>query len=107
MPQDLAPYLQNGVLGLIIVGIFSGWIWAKPAVDRLLQERDAQIAALTAERDRLIEEKRAVEEQRDAAISIAQERIVPLLTTFLATTQTLTPLLQEIVREAGDDHRRR
>jgi hypothetical protein len=58
------------------------------------------------ERDRAIAEKLRAEEQRDAAISIAQEQIVPLLTTFVLTTQTLIPLLQEIVREGTDDHRR-
>jgi uncharacterized membrane protein len=83
------------VLGLVVLGIFFGWIWAKPAVDRLI-----------AERDRLIEEKMRAEAQRDAAIAIAQDQIVPLLTTFVATTHTLIPLLQEIVREGNDDHRR-
>lgn len=95
VPEAIAPYMNYGVLGLVFVAILCGWIWSKPAVDRLL-----------AERDRLILEKQRAEEQRDAALSIAQEQIVPLLTTFVTTTQTLIPLLQEIVRDGNDDHRR-
>ena len=96
VPQEIAPYLNYGVLGLLVMAIFMGWVWAKPAVDRLL-----------AERDRLIAEKAKAEEQRDAAIAIAQDKLIPLLTTFVTTTETLIPLLQEIVREGGDEHRRR
>lgn len=95
MPQEIAPYLNYGVLGLFVVAVLMGWVWAKPAVDRLI-----------AERDRLIVEKQKAEEQRDAAIAIAQDKLVPLLTTFVSTTQTLIPLLQEIVRDGGDDRRR-
>lgn len=106
MPQELAPYLNYGVLGLLVIAIFLGWVWAKPSVDRVLEEKNAAITQLQAERDRLIDEKTQAEEQRDAAVSIAQDKIVPLLTTFISTTGTLIPLLQEVVREAGDDRRR-
>lgn len=95
MPSELAPYLNYGVLGLLVLGIVTGWLWAKPSVDRLL-----------AERDRLIAEKEKAEQQRDAAINIAQERIVPLLTTFVSTTQTLIPLLQEIIHQESHERRR-
>jgi hypothetical protein len=64
--QEIAPFLNYGVLGLLVVAIFFGWVWPKPSVDRLIVERD-----------RLIEEKVRAEEQRDAAIAIAQEQIVP------------------------------
>lgn len=94
MPQEIAPYLNYGVLGLVVIGLVMGWLWAKPAVDRLI-----------AERDRVIEEKKRAEEQRDAALAIAQDKIVPLLTSFVSTTQTLIPLLHQIIRD-GDDHRR-
>lgn len=94
VPSEIAPYLNYGVLGLVVIGIMFGWLWAKPGVDRLL-----------AERDRLIAERDKAEDQRDAAISIAQDKLVPLLTTFVTTTQTLIPLLQEIVRDANDNRR--
>lgn len=95
LPQEIAPYLNYGVLGLVVLAIFFGWIWAKPSVDRLI-----------AERDRLIVEKQKAEDQRDAAIAIAQDKLVPLLTSFVSTTQTLIPLLQDLVRDANDDRRR-
>lgn len=106
LPQEIAPFLNYGVLGLAFLGILLGWIWAKPSVERVLAEKDASIERLQAERDRLIAEKTRAEEQRDAAIAIAQDRIVPLLTSFVSTTQTLIPLLQEVVRES-DDRRHR
>ncbi len=94
--QELAPFLNYGVLGVLVLAIFFGWVWPRPSVERLI-----------AERDRLITEKAKAEEQRDAAIAIAQEKLIPLLTTFVTTTETLIPLLQEIVREGADEHRRR
>jgi hypothetical protein len=97
VPSEIAPYLNYGVLGLVVLSLIMGWVWAKPAVEHILSERD-----------RLAAEKLRAEEQRDAAINIAQEKIVPLLTSFVATTQTLIPLLQELLRERGDDrHDRR
>ena len=67
---------------------------------------ESALAWPPAERDRLILEKQKAEDQRDAALSIAQDQLVPLLTTFVSTTETLIPLLQAIVRDGNDDHRR-
>jgi hypothetical protein len=107
LADEVTPYLNYGVLGLLVLAIFFGWVWAKPAVDRIIAERDAAVAQLIAERDRLIEERARAEQQRDAALAIAQDKIVPLLTSFVSTSQTLIPLLQEIVREGTDDRPRR
>lgn len=111
--SDVMPYLNYGVLGLLVIGAITGLIWFKPTVDRMLSSKDEVLAAkdesiarLERERDRLITERDGAEEQRDAAIAVAQEKVVPLLVTFVSTTQTLIPLLQEIVRESGDDRRR-
>lgn len=113
MPQEVAPYLNYGVLGLLVVGAITGLIWFKPTVDRMLSSKDEVLAAkdeslhrLEAERDRLIAERDEAEGQRDQAIGIAQDKLVPLLVTFVDTTQTLIPLLREIIRESGDDRRR-
>lgn len=105
--DEVTPYLNYGVLGLLVLAIFFGWVWAKPAVDRVIAERDAAVSQLMAERDRLIEERARAEQQRDAALAIAQDKIVPLLTSFVSTSQTLIPLLQEIVREGDHDRPRR
>ena len=107
LPSEIAPYLNYGVLGIVVVCLITGLLWAKPAVERLLAERDQQIERLLAERDRLILEKQKAEEQRDTAIAIAQDKVIPLLGEFTNVTQTLIPLLQEAIREGGDDYRRR
>lgn len=104
---ELTPFLNLGVLGLLTVAIFMGWVWARPAVEKVVAEKDASIGRLEAERDRLIAEKAKAEEQRDAAIAIAQDKIVPLAATLVSTNSMLVPLLQEIVREGGDDRPRR
>lgn len=95
MPSDLAPYLNYGVLGVVVLGIFLGWIWPKPAVEKIIQERD-----------RLIEQVNKLETERDAAVKIAQDQIIPLLTTFVQTTNILIPLLQDMVRETEREKRR-
>lgn len=107
LPAEITPFLNLGVLGLLVIAIFFGWVWAKPSVEKVTDEKNASIARLEAERDRLLAEKSKAETQRDEAISIAQDRIVPLLVTFVSTTQTLIPLLQEVVREDRDEHQRR
>jgi hypothetical protein len=107
LSAEIAQFLNYGVLGLLVLAIFFGWVWARPSVDRVVQEKDASIARLEAERDRLLEDRARAEQQRDAALSIAQDKIVPLLTSFVSTSQTLIPLLQEIVREGSDDRPRR
>ena len=107
LSAEITPYLNYGVLGLLVLAIFFGWVWPRPSVDRVVAEKDASIQRLTAERDRLIEERKRAEEQRDAALAIAQDKIVPLLTSFVSTSGTLIPLLQEIVREGADDRPRR
>lgn len=107
LPAEITPFLNLGVLGLLVIAIFFGWVWAKPSVEKVIDEKNASIARLEAERDRLLGEKTKAETQRDEAIAIAQDRIVPLLVTFVSTTQTLIPLLQEVVREDRDEHQRR
>ena len=37
---EVADYIQFGALGLVLYAILRGWLWAKPAVDRMLQEND-------------------------------------------------------------------
>lgn len=76
---------------ILVVLFLLGLVWTKHSVDDIKGQRDREIA-----------EKRAAEQQRDEALRMATEQIVPLLTTFVATTQSLIPLLQDLVssREA-------
>lgn len=83
-----------GPLGAIIVlGIF-GYIYLKPAVDNLKEERDRALA----ERDK-------ADDQRDAMAATFQKELLPVLTKFLTTTEALLPLLQRMVDKAGGDQR--
>lgn len=38
--DSIATWVQFGVLGAVVVAILRGWLWAKPAVDRLLRDLD-------------------------------------------------------------------
>lgn len=76
---------------------------ADAAIEAARADKDAAVGQaridLVRENERLIAEKTRAEEQRDAALKIAQEQLVPLLGSFVATSQSLIPLLQELVRK--------
>lgn len=40
-PDLIGQWLQYGALGLVIVGFLLGWLWAKPAVDRIIRENES------------------------------------------------------------------
>jgi hypothetical protein len=76
-----------GALGIAALALASGWLVPKGTADRLIKE------------------KQQAEEQRDEALKIATHELVPLLTSFTATTSALIPLLQEVVRnQEGGGH---
>lgn len=62
---DVVAFVQYGVLGLVVVGFILGWIWPKPAVERL--ERD----------------KVRAETQADELARVYQAEIIPTLTLVL------------------------
>lgn len=98
--SDLVSYILGyGVLGVVAVAFAFRYIVPKGAVE-------AARADLIAELERVREEKHHAEEQRDEALKIAQTQIVPLLTSFTATTSALMPLLQELVRYREGTHGR-
>lgn len=91
--------LGYGVLG--VVALVLAWIVWRGKF--LPQERvDQLIAAGRADLLRELDSVRAdllkTQEQRDAAMKMATDQLVPLLTSFVATSQSLIPLLQELVR---------
>lgn len=51
-------WLQFGVLGLVVVSLLLGWLWAKPAVDALRADKDRLIAAQDKRIDSLTAEVR-------------------------------------------------
>jgi hypothetical protein len=108
---DPATWVNFGVLGLVFLAMISGFIWTKPSVQKILEERD-----------RVVKEREKAEEQRDAMAQVLQEKLLPVIGDFISTTrtlipilqqlqalQTMTPVLQELVRaeETGDRAKRR
>jgi hypothetical protein len=85
--------LGIGCLALSWV-LYRGLLLPKSAVGEAVT---AGRADLLRELDRTLADKLRAEEQRDAALKIAQEQLVPMLVSFTATAQSLIPLLQALV----------
>jgi hypothetical protein len=67
----------------------------------------AEIERLEKETARVVAEKEKAEAQRDAAMEIAQRELLPLLASFTAATNSLLPVLQDLVRmREGERHYR-
>ena len=101
---DITTYILGyGVLGVAVVLFTLRIIVPRSAVD------DAKAQARTdllEENRRLIARCEKAEDQRDAAVRIAQEQVVPLLSSFVSTTSALLPLLQDLVAMREDLRRR-
>lgn len=105
--------LSYGPLGIIAVAIayllFRGYRLVPPGFESTVRDAaraDAR-ADLIGERDRVITEKQQAEDQRDEALTVARDQMAPLLSSFVATTGALVPILQEIIRESPARGRRR
>jgi hypothetical protein len=97
----LSYVLGYGVLGVAAVLFVLRIIVPRSAVT---QARAEARGDLEAELARVLAEKAKAEEQRDEALKVARDQIVPLLSSFTATTGALIPLLQEIVRTREGGH---
>jgi hypothetical protein len=94
--QTILGYGVLGVLALALAWItWKGSFVPQRRVDDLLA---AARADLLRELESVHVELGKTQEQRDAAMKMATEQLVPLLTSFVATSQSLIPLLQELVR---------
>lgn len=100
---DVQTWVNFGVLGLVVLGLITGQLWTRPSVDKLQEEKQ-----------RAVDEKQKAEAQRDQMAQVLQDKLLPVVGDFIATTrallpvlqqlqqlQTMIPILQEIVR-AGD-----
>lgn len=83
--NDPVTWINFGVLGLLFVAAILGFIYFKPSVEKMLEERD-----------RLIKERDKMADQRDAMSSVLQEKLLPIVSDFVSTTRALLPVLQEI-----------
>jgi hypothetical protein len=101
-PVDAATTsLIQYILGYGVVGIVALAFAFRFVVPRGSVEEARKLAREDLEREnaRLIEERNKAETERDAALKIAQDQIVPLLVSFNSTASSLIPLLQDIVRD--------
>jgi hypothetical protein len=111
--QLLVAYGPLGImLAVVVTLLIKGLIFSKPQVDAMRsdwaiavkQMTDdcaatlAQVRADGAQRERLLrEDLQRVEQQREDALEVVQDRVLPLLASFTATTQALLPLLQAAI----------
>jgi hypothetical protein len=91
-----------GLAGIGLVVLWGLYIWPGTAMKRAVE---AARADLLRELDLIRAEKAKVEEQRDEALQVAQEKLVPLLVNFVSVTTALVPLLQQVVAAQEHGHR--
>lgn len=93
---DAVSYLLSfGAIGIGVVLFGLGFIVPRSTMTTAVASARAD---LVAENARIIAEKEQIAEQRDEALKLATDQLVPMLVSFTAATQSLLPLLQELVR---------
>jgi hypothetical protein len=69
---------QYGIPGLVIAALLVGLLWAKPAVDRLIRDKEK------------------AETQRDELLRVYEEKMLPTLADSIVITRDLKPVIQEV-----------
>jgi hypothetical protein len=69
---------QYGVPGLVIAALLTGLLWAKPAVERLLRDKEK------------------AEQQRDELLRVYEEKMLPALADSIIVTRDLKPVIQDV-----------
>lgn len=70
--------LRYGIAGFVIAALLLGLLWAKPAVDRLIRDKEK------------------AEAQRDDLLRVYEEKMLPALTDSIVITRDLKPVIQEV-----------
>jgi hypothetical protein len=92
-----------------LFAILTGWIWAKPGVEKLSQEHEKHIDRLVKDSDKAIEriikdnerlilERNEISAQRDAMAEIYQEKFLPILSELIR----IVPALQDMLSRGED-----
>jgi hypothetical protein len=76
---DPSTLLQYGLGGILAVAAIFGLIWFRPAVDRILKDKEA------------------VEQQRDALVKLNTDQTIPAITGQAETNRRLTEVINEMV----------
>lgn len=82
----------------MVLAILTGWIWAKPAVEKLILDHEKAVERVTKDNDRLIIERDKAYEQRDAMAEVFQEKFLPVLSDLIR----VVPALQEMISRGED-----
>lgn len=85
--DPILDFVQYGVLGLVIIALLVGWLWAKPAVLQIIKDKE-----------RADERADRAESQRDELLKQYEEKVLPVLTESIRSARQLTPLLEEVIR---------
>ena len=109
--DNITAYILGfGPLGIIVLALawllFRGWRLVPPGYEEKIRAsgRDEARGDLLKELDRAIAGKDRSEAQRDDALRVASDQVVPLLVEFKSTIAALIPLLQDLVsRREGHD----
>ena len=103
--------LQFGVVGLGLVALIMGWIVPRyvlhrqredfaDTLTRVLADKDAQLTRAWAAQER-------AEAQRDDLIAAYEQRVLPVMTEFAATSDHLDATMREVVallQQPGPDN---
>lgn len=87
---DLTYLLNFGVLGLFVIAIMTGLLWAKPQVERLIKDKETA----EAQRDELL---KAMQEQVIPALAEVQSTVVPALTLISSEMKSLRDTIERRV----------
>lgn len=80
---NLIELVKWGPAGIVILGFVSGWLWAKPAVERLQRDLDQALADLREVR----REQRELEKAQ-------REIVIPAITRFIEVGEKLQDRLE-------------
>jgi hypothetical protein len=93
--KTISTILNYGILGIVALALAFRWLVPKGAVE---EAREQGRADVVAERDRALARADKAEEKLETQQRLAQEQLLPLLQSFVRSTDTLIPILQGLVR---------
>jgi hypothetical protein len=77
--------VQYGALGLVVIALLAGWLWAKPAVEQLRRDKDK------------------AEAQRDKLIELMTTQVIPVIGDSVRATGYMSDVAERMVRFLDDD----
>src|SRR6266568_8072017 len=83
--SDVTTWINFGVLGLVVLSLITGWLWTRPSVDKILQDKE-----------RAVRDREKADAQRDAMAQVLQDKLLPVVGDFITTTRALLPVLQQL-----------